>query len=242
MRLGNAFGFRLAAVRHPAGFGLLTWLALAAAFPLIADNNDANRNDDNDRIDLVLYSGPLVHDTTWMLTRGTNTNAFRGQCSMIPADVRNTIGSASERVRFSAKPGDFGVWDMTWTDTIAGKATAATGQRYRYTYRQRMTYQGTTTDGKAPAPGRRPPTPTDDGFLRTVPSNVNAPVVAVDDWFILQDEAGGHVVAESQVLWKFRLKITPDEQPPAFFPVAVYGLYILATHDQLAGQLGCDPL
>lgn len=237
------------AVRWPAGrCGLFTWLVVAAVFPLIGqieiDNDSGSKGNDgrNQRINLVLYSGPLIHDTMWMLTRGTNTDVFRGQCSMIPSNVSNIAGSASEVVTFTAEPGALGVWDMVWTDTVSGKAMAITGQRYRYYYRSRITFAGSTTDGRAPAPNRRAPSGTDEGFLLGVPSNVNAASFDVSDFFILQDEVGGTVVANSQVLWRERLKITPTEQPPAFYPFVDFGRYILATHEQLAGQLGCDPL
>ncbi len=237
------------AVRWPAGkCGLFTWLVIAAVFPLIGqievfhDSDGKDKDGRNQSIDLVLYSGPLIHDTTWTLTRGTNTNVFRGQCSMIPSNVSNIAGSASEVVRFSAEPADLGIWDMVWTDTITGKAMATTGQHYRYFYRGRITFAGPTTDGRAPAISRTTPSATDEGFLRSVPSNVNAPSFDVRDFFVLQDEVGGNVVAHSEVLWRERLKITPDEQPPALYPFVDFGRYILATPQQLAGQLGCDPV
>ena len=195
---------------------------------------------------LVLYQGPLMHDTDWLIPQGTNNNqmyrAFGGNCSMIPAPVRNAPGSATERVTFQAQHEGLGLWRMEWTDMVAGRATAENGVRYQYTYMQRWTYYGPTTDGKPPAPSRAMPSDNAPGLLRPIPENVNADAVQLHDIFILQEEATGKLVANSHLLWNLRLRNSPTEQPPAFFPTLLLGMYVVGTHQQLSGQLGCDPL
>jgi len=63
------------------------------------------------------------------------------------------------------------------------------------------------------------------------------------DFFVLQTPGGG-VVANSHVRWTWRLQIPPaaTDPPPAFFPFLLDEHYIVNFHDQLAGQLGCDPI
>ena len=161
---------------------------------------------------------------------------------MIPASVRNAPGSATERVTFEAKHEGVGLWRMEWTDMVAGRATAENGARYQYTYMQRWTYYGPTTDGRPPAPSRAMPTNNSPGLMRTIPENVNADAAQLHDIFILQEEATGKFVANSHLLWTLRRRNSPTEQPPAIFPVVVLDNFIVATHQQISGQLGCDPL
>ena len=212
--------------------------------PLVAEQDGKHEQANAFRI--VLYEGPLVHDQNWKITKGTVNNdvyfPFGGTCSMVPSDVRNTLGSASEHVIFEAQPEPEGIWNMSWADSVSGRAAAATGQRYRYTYQRRFTYKGAARDGGAPRPNRATPSATNEGFLQFVPGNVNADALELTDFFLLQEEAGGNLVASSNVRWIVRLRITPAEQPPAFFPVVVDGYIVSAIHDQLAGQLGCDPI
>jgi hypothetical protein len=157
---------------------------------------------------------------------------------MIPSDVHNVPGSAFERVTFEAKKNHLNVWEMVNTHTAYG--TASDGNRY--TYQNQFTYRGPTTDGKAPKPNRAMPSPGNPGFFQVVPSNVNAGALDMIDLFILQTPGGG-VVANSHVRWTWRRQIPPvaTDPPPAFFPFVNQG-YIVNLHDQLAGQLGCDPL
>lgn len=225
---------------------------LSAPFaPLIGghepDSHDNYRNGRGTRArQMVLYEGPLAHDTDWRITQGTNNNqsfrAFGGTCSMIPANVRNSPGSATERVTFEAEHEGLGLWRMQWTDIVSGRASADSGAQYRYTYMQRWTFYGPSTDGRPPAPNRAAPNDSSPGFLRPVPDNVNADAVELHDIFILQEETTGRLVANSHILWTLRLRTTPSEQPPAAFPAVVHDRYIVNTQQQLAGQLGCDPL
>ena len=191
----------------------------------------------------VLYQGPLVHDKEWVMTFGTTNNqllgVFGGTCSMIPSNVRNM--GAREQVRFEAEPQGLGVWKMAWVDTVAGNAVADTGQRYRYTYHVQFSYTGVTTDGKPPNPSHAMPTPTNPGFMETVPGNVVAAGLEFRDLFLLRDEATGGLVADAEVLASFHFRTNPSEQPPAFFPAAQDG-YIANSLETIAGQAGCDPL
>ena len=231
----------------PRGFVFLL-LAASAVPPLVAEEDGKHEQANAFRV--VLYEGPLVHDKEWKIIKGTVKNdvyfPFGGTCSMVPSDVRNDVQtpreSASEHVIFEAQPEPEGVWNMAWSDGVSGKATAATGQKYRYTYQRRFTYLGATKDGGAPRPNRATPSAGNEGFLQFVPSNVNADALELTDLFLLQEEAGGNLVASSHVRWIVRLRITPTEQPPAFFPAVVDGYIVGAIHDQLAGQLGCDPI
>jgi hypothetical protein len=118
---------------------------------------------------------------------------------------------------------------MAWTDTVSGRATD--GNSYRY--QQRYEYIGTTTDGRSPKPSRAAPSSEMDGFLQPVPGNVIADALDLSDFFLLQTHH-----------WILRMQIPPVamDPPPAFFPFVLYGGYIVNIHDQLAGQLGCDPL
>jgi hypothetical protein len=225
--------------------GLSLVLAVAGVSPLSAgDDTEKDHNKDKGDIATVLYEGPLVHDQDWTIKHGPagpDNQKFRalgGTCSMIPSDVHNVTGSGFERVTFEAKRHHLNVWEMVKTDTVSGTATDGN----RYTYQNQFTYRGPTTDGNAPKPNRATPAPGNDGFLQIVPSNVNADALDLNDFFILQTPAGG-VAASSHVHWTVRLQIPPADMdpPPAFFPFVVQG-YIVNLHDQLAGQLGCDPL
>jgi hypothetical protein len=230
------------AVSRFSRFHLLLPFALATVLPLSADTGRAKVSD----ADLtVLYEGPLTHDQNWIIKSGPLSpdnqtfRAFGGTCSMVPSDVTNRVGSGRERVTFAAESTGLAVWKMAWTDTVSG--IAADGNNYHY--QQRFEYVGTTTDGKAPRPSRAFPSSENDGFLQTVPSNVLADALDLNDIFLLQTPQGG-VVANSHIHWALRLQIPPFEMdpPPSFFPVVLFGQYIVVLHDQLAGQLGCDPL
>jgi hypothetical protein len=215
-------------------------------FPLNAQVDNAEANDRARRsfqIDTVLYQGPLVHNQEWEVKRGTTNNqllgVFGGTCSLIPSNVRNLRGV--EQVRFEAEYQGLGIWKMAHVDTVVGTAVADTGQRYRYTYNLRRSVTGITTDGKPPSPNRARPTPTNRGFLEPVPSNVESAALKFEDFFLLMDEATGHLVADAQVLGWFHRRIDPSEQPPAFFPFVLDG-YIATSLETIAGQPGCDPL
>ena len=99
-----------------------------------------------------------------------------------------------------------------------------------------------TNGGRRPRPNRVTPISENDGFLQIVPNNVNADALDLIDMFVLQSPGGG-VTASSRVHWTWRLQIplVDTDPPPAFFPV-LFQRYIVNTHNQLAGQLGCDPL
>lgn len=234
---------------HGRGRYLLP-LAVIAVLPLSAEDNNATMKDDHhrgrdkDKILVVLYEGPLVHDKDWMIKAGPpgpDNQKFRavgGTCSMIPNDLRNAPGSGFERVTFEAEKQHLGLWQMTRIDTVVGHADDGNP----YTYQQRQDYIGTTTDGRPPRPNRGTPTSEFDGFLQIVPSNVVADAFDLHDFFMLRTPAGG-LIASSHVHYTFRLQIPPVESdpPPSFFPFVIQG-YILNIHEQLAGQLGCDPL
>jgi hypothetical protein len=221
---------------------ILLSFVLGAVVPLRAEDD---RGKDRDINFTVLYEGPLTHDQDWIIKSGPISSdnqkfrAFGGTCSMVPADVSNRSGSGRERVTFEAENRGLGVWKMAWTDTVSGRATDGNS----YKYQQRYEYVGTTTDGKAPRPSRAAPSSEADGFLQPVPSNVIADALDLSDIFLLHMHDGG-VVASSHVHWTLRLQIDPAamDPSPSFFPVVLYGGYIVNFHDQLAGQLGCDPL
>ena len=216
-------------------------LALTFVLPLSADKDE----NAGDRTVTVLYEGPLAHDQNWTIKYGPpgpnnqKFRAFGGTCSMIGGDVHNLSGSGIERVTFESELHKPGVWKMAWTDTVSGDASDGN----HYAYQQRFEYTGPTTDGKAPKPSRETPTPGFDGFLQFVPSNVTVDALDLRDFFILQTPAGS-VVASSNLHWTLRLQIPPfsTDPPPAFLPFVFPGRFIVNLHDQLAGQLGCDPL
>jgi hypothetical protein len=234
----------------------LNWLASAAASSvfifalpaseLAADSEaaQAEKAKAKCRIFTVLYEGPLVHDQNWTVTAGPpgpdNQKAGPGgTCSMIPHNIQNVAGSDFERITFEAERLDLGVWKMARTDTLIGTATDGNN----YTYRQRIEYTAPTNDGKPPRPNTATPSGDDLGFLQVVPSNVNADSLDLIDQYVLQPFGGG-VVASSHVHWTWRLQIPPVENDPApdFFPFLLDNKYIVNTHEQLAGQVGCDPL
>jgi hypothetical protein len=210
-----------------------------------ADSDDvqaARGNAKRSRV-TVLYEGPLVHDQNWTITAGPpgpdNQKYTGSTCSMIPHDVHNAAGSGFERITFEAEWLHLGVWKMAWTETVVGMATDGNN----YTYRQRIEYTAPTNDGRRPTPNRAAPSGDNLGFLQVVPSNVNADSLDMIDQFVLQPFGGG-VVASSHVHWTWRLQIPPIENDPApdFYPFLLDNKYILNTHEQLAGQLGCDPM
>jgi hypothetical protein len=226
---------------------LLLPVAILVVLPLRGDDNNGedHRRGAKDSIFVVLYQGPRVGDPAWTIKSGPvgpDNQEFRdvgGTCSMIPSDVHNVPGSAFERVTFEAKRNHLNVWEMVNTHTAYGP----TSDGNRYTYQNQFTYRGPTTDGKAPKPNRAMPSPGNPGFFQVVPSNVNAGALDMIDLFILQTPGGG-VVANSHVRWTWRLQIPPaaTDPPPAFFPFILDERYIVNLHDQLAGQLGCDPI
>lgn len=194
---------------------------------------------------VVLYDGPLSHDQDWTLKAGPRgpLNLKRGgdkggTCSMIPGDVSNV--SALERVVFTAERGSFGLWKMSWSDTVAG--TASDGNRYRY--KQQYKYIGITSDGRPPRPDRGAPTGGEGtGYLIQLPSNVAADTLDFDDFFVLVTPSGD-VQASSHVNGTLRTQIPPvalDPPPPAA-PTIFLGHYIFSTRNVFAGELGCDPL
>jgi hypothetical protein len=217
-------------------------LAISAVLPLGAEDHGGK---DRDKIVAVLYEGPLSHDQNWTIKAGPagpDNQKFRavgGTCSMIPSTVDNATGSGFERVTFEAERDALGVWKMAWTDTVTGTGTDGN----LYTYQQHHDFTGVTTDGRAPRPNRGAPTGNEvGGFLQVVPSNVIADALDTHDFFMLRTPTG-NLVASSHVHWIFRRQIPPAETdpPPAFFPFLFQG-YIVNIHEQLAGQLGCDPL
>jgi hypothetical protein len=230
------------AIPKVSPIAILLSFALSAVVPLSAEDD---RGKDRDTSFSVLYEGPLTHDQNWIIKSGPTGSknqkfrAFGGTCSMVSTDVSNRSGSGRERVTFEAESRGLGVWKMRWTDTVSGRANDGNS----YKYQQRYEYFGTATDGKAPRPSRAAPSSENDGFLQPVPSNVIADALDLSDFFFLQTPDGG-VVASSHVHWTLRLQIPPAamDPPPSFFPVVLYGGYIVNLHDQLAGQLGCDPL
>jgi hypothetical protein len=158
---------------------------------------------------------------------------------MIPSDVHNMPGSALERVTFEAARLGLGRWDMAWTDIVTGNASDGNN---KYIYRQRWTYQSITTDGKPPRPNRTMPASEGGGFLQILPDNANPDSLDSVDFFIIQS-AEGDVVADSNIHWTWRLQMQPTslDPLPEFFPALTAGRYLVHSHDQLTGQLGCDP-
>ena len=221
---------------------LLVPVVLAAVLPLSAEINRESTSSVNAS---VLYVGPLSHDQNWIIRSGPPSpdnqkfRALGGTCSMVPMDVSNNGGSGREEVTFEAERLGLGLWKMAWTDTVSGNASD--GNRYKY--RQRLEYVGATIDGKAPKPSRKFPTSENDGFLQPIPSNVTTDALELSDLFLLQTPEGS-VAASSHLHWTLRLQIPPVETdpPPAFLPAVLLGGYVVNLHDQLAGQLGCDPL
>ena len=193
----------------------------------------------------VLYAGPLVHDQNWTITFGPPSSLNQasvlvgGTCSMVPHDVHEALGSSTERVTFEAERQDLGVWSMVWSDTVSGR----TMDGNRYTYQARRSFSGVTNDGRPPQPSRAHPSPGNDGFLGTVPDNVNTDSIEINDFFLLQS-AQGNILASSHVHWRLRQQIPPvaSDPPPAFYPFIIQGRYIANIHEQVGGQLGCDPL
>jgi len=191
-----------------------------------------------DAIAVVLSDGPLAHNEDWIIKAGPvgpDNQQFRGTCSMIPADVGDVGGSGLERVTFEAKRDAFGIWKMEWKDSITGMASDGN----LYTYQQHHKFTGVTTDGHPPKPNRGAPTPgtEDTGFLSSIPSNVVADVLELRDFFVLRTPTG-NLAASSHVYQVFRLPLATDAPPPFIFQHR----FILSSHQQLAGQLGCDPL
>jgi hypothetical protein len=214
-------------------------LALAAVLPLEAA--DGQRGNNNSTVTL-LYEGPLVHDQDWTIRSGPagpDNQKPGGTCSMVPGDVSIQTGSGRDRVTFESEYAGLGVWKMTWTDTVSGMAS--NGDEWHY--QRRVAFSGTTTDGKAPKPSRSLPSPGNDGFMFPIPSNVTAATLDFNDFFILQPP-GGDIAASSHIHWVLRRQIPPVamDPPPDYFPVVLFGQYIVNLHDQLSGQLGCDPL
>ena len=119
----------------------------------------------------------------------------------------------------------------------ASPGAASNGDEWHY--QQRIEFSGTTTDGRAPRPNRSLP----DVFLQAIPRNVTTATLDLSDFFILQPR-GGDIVASSHVHFVLRQQIPPVETdpPPDYFPYVFFGKYIVDLHDQLAGELGCDPL
>jgi len=214
-------------------------LPVAMSYGIRGDDNEARETAQQNLV-TVLYEGPLVHDQNWTINAGPagpDNQKYHGTCSTVPSDVHNV--SAVERVSFDAKSLGLGLWSMGWVDSISGIATD--GNNY-YEY-MRFDFIGRTNDGKAPRPNRASPSAQNEGFLQTVPSNVDADALDLNDDFVLHSRTGD-IVANSHVHWTFRLQIPPVsmDPPPAFFPFLLGGKYILNIHDQLAGQLGCDSL
>lgn len=213
--------------------GLLFPLTIGAVHPLNAEHQGGKPWD---TVSVVLYEGPLSHDQDWVIKAGPpgpENQEFRGTCSLIPSNVANTRGL--ERVTFEAEKDAFGIWKMEWKDTVTG--TASDGNLY--TYQQDHQFTGITTDGHPPRPNRGTPAPdTDDtGFLSSVPNNVLVDALELRDFFLLRTHAG-EVVASSHVYSVFRLPL-PTDPPPTFL---FQHRFIQPSHEQLAGQLGCDPL
>jgi hypothetical protein len=220
----------------------LLLFACAAVLPLNADDG---RGKDNETNLAVLYQGPLLHDQNWVIKSGPvspdnqKSSSFGGTCSMVPSDVSIQTGSGRDRVTFEAEHTGLGVWKMAWTDTVSGRAS--NGDKWHY--QLRIEFSGTTTDGKPPAPNRSLPSPGNDGFLQAIPSNVTTATLDLTDFFMLQPP-GGDIDASSHVHFVLRQQIPPvaTDPPPDYFPYVFFGKYIVNLHDQLSGQLGCDPL
>jgi len=221
---------------------LLLPLAFAVALPLKAD--DGQRGHHNPTI-TVLYEGPLIHDQDWTIKAGPagpdnqKGSEFGGTCSMVPGDVSIETGSGRDRVTFESEYEGLGVWKMAWTDTVSGRAS--NGDQWHY--QRRIEYSGTTTDGKAPKLNRSLPSPGNDGVMQPIPSNVTATTLDFNDFFILQPP-GGDIDASSHIHFVLRRQIPPVamDPPPDDLPIVFFGKYIINRHEQLSGQLGCDPL
>jgi hypothetical protein len=217
-------------------------LAFAVALPLEAA--DGQRENHNATV-TVLYEGPPLDEEDWTIKSGPvgpdnqKLGALGGTCSMLPSDVSVVTGSGRERVTFESEYTGLGVWKMAWTETMSG--SVSNGDEWHE--QMRIEFSGTTTDGKAPKPNRSLPSPGNDGFLQPVPSNVLSDSLDLTDLFILQPP-GGDIDASSRVHWALRRQIPPVamDPPPDYFPVVLFGKYIVNLHSQLAGQLGCDPL
>jgi hypothetical protein len=213
-------------------------LALAAVISLSAD--DGRKDDDHSGV-TVLYQGPLLHDQNWTIKAGPvspdnqKSSSFGGTCSMVPNDVSIQTGSGRDRITFEAEYTGLGIWKMAWMETVSGAAT--NGDEWHY--QQRIEFSGTTTDGKPPRPTRSLP----DVFLQVIPGNVTTATLDLTDFFILQPP-GGDIAASSHVHFVLRQQIPPVETdpPPDYFPYVFFGKYIVNLHDQLSGELGCDPL
>jgi hypothetical protein len=217
-------------------------LAFAAVLPLEAA--DGQRGHNSTAV-TVLYEGPLVHEEDWTIKSGPTgpdnqkLGALGGTCSMLPSDVSVTAGVGRDRVTFESEYTGLGVWKMAWTETSSG--SVSNGDEWHE--QMRIEFSGTTTDGRAPRPNRSLPSPGNDGFLQPVPTNVVSDSLDMTDLFMLQPP-GGDISASSRVHWILRRQIPPVsmDPPPDYFPVVLFGGYIVNLHDQLAGQLGCDPL
>jgi hypothetical protein len=133
------------------------------------------------------------------------------------------------------------VWKVAHQDIVVGTAVGDNGQGYSYTYNLRRTVTGITTDGRPPNVNRAMPTPSSDGFLEPVPSNIEAAALEFDDFFLLREAGTGRLVADAKVVGWFHRRIDPSEQPPAFFPFVLDG-FIATRLETVAGQAGCDPL
>jgi hypothetical protein len=221
---------------------LLLPLAFVLAIPLEAA--DGQRGNHNTTV-TVLYEGPLLHEEDWTIKSGPvgpdnqKLGALGGTCSMLPSDVSVTTGSGHDRVIFESEYTGLGVWKMAWAETMSG--SVSNGDEWHE--QMRIEFSGTTTDGKAPKPDRSLPSLGNDGFLQPVPSNVLSDSLDLTDLFILQPP-GGDIDASSRVHWVLRRQIpqVTMDPPPDYFPVVLFDRYIVNLHDQLAGQLGCDPL
>lgn len=223
-------------------------LAASAALPLSARSpgKDTRDGDDNERFRervTVLYEGPLSHDQDWTIVVGPrgpqNQVPHRrgGTCSMVPANVSNS--SAFERVTFAATREHFGIWRMSWADTVTGIATD--GNKYKY--QQRYDFVGVTSDGETPRPTRDKPVGETGGFLLAIPTNVITDTLDLDDFFLLFTSSGD-IAASSHISAVYRQQIPPVslDPPPLAFPAVAFGRYIINIRNQLAGQAGCDPL
>jgi hypothetical protein len=206
-------------------------LAFAAVLPLEAADGQRGHNN----AVTVLYEGPPLDEEDWTIKSGPvspdnqKAGALGGTCSMVPSDVSMMTGSVRERVTFEAENIGLGVWKMTWTETLSG--SALNGDEWHE--EMRIEFSGTTTDGKPPRPNSSLP----------VPSNVTSDALDLSDLFVLQPP-GGDIAASSHVHWVLRRQIPPvaTDNPPDYFPVVLFGGYIVNLHEQLAGQFGCDPL
>jgi hypothetical protein len=217
---------------------LLLLLTIGAASPLSAEDHAGRAQDIRT---VVLYEGPLSHDENWVIKAGPDNGKAGvngGTCSLITSDISNASGSSFERVTFEIQRDDLGIWRMEWKDSVSG--TASDGNLY--TYQQRQTFTGVTTDSRAPRPSRAAPTSGTEntGFLSSVPSNVVIDALELRDFFLLR-KADGDVVTSSHVYNIFRLPRASD--PPPTAPLVLFQQrFVLDTRQILAGQPGCDPL